>query len=173
MRAMTPSYPGPVETPRAALRRHAARRPDAEALSFPLADARLSFAGWLDRSESLARALLALGWEPGRHVALLLSRGFRSNRYLEMVEGLRPRLPLLRHVVCFDGAEGGAQGFDALAAGDDAYRRPLESNNSEAIERGLFGVPSIVCRGKLFFGNDRPQLLEGWLGGAGPQIFAR
>lgn len=72
------------------------------------------------------------------------------------------------------GAASGLDGSEiARAAADDAYRQRLESNNSEAIERGLFGVPSIVCRGKLFFGNDRLQLLESWLGVAGPQIFAR
>ena len=68
---MTPSYPSPFETPGAALRHHAARRREAEALCFPLADARLSFAGWLGRAENLARGLLALGLEPGQHVALL------------------------------------------------------------------------------------------------------
>ena len=71
MRAMNPSYPSPFETPGAALRHHAARCPDAEALCFPLARARLSFAGWLDRAKSLARGLLDLGLEPGQHVVLL------------------------------------------------------------------------------------------------------
>ena len=46
--------------------------------------------------------------------ALLLSRSFRSNPYLEMVEALRPKLPQLAHVVCFDGASGTAMGYDAL-----------------------------------------------------------
>ena len=63
---MTDSYPSPFATPGAALRHHAARLPDAEALCFPLTDARLSFAGWLDQAESLARGLLALeGWLGG------------------------------------------------------------------------------------------------------------
>jgi len=56
-----------------------------------------------------------------------------------------------------DGALIGA------AATDDGYGRRLEANTREAIGRGIFGVPSIVCRGKLFFGNDRLDLLERWL----------
>jgi 2-hydroxychromene-2-carboxylate isomerase len=51
----------------------------------------------------------------------------------------------------------------AAAASDADYARRLEANNREAIQRGLFGVPSVICRGKLFFGNDRLALLEHWL----------
>ena len=56
-----------------------------------------------------------------------------------------------------DGALIGA------AAADAGYGRRLEANTREAIGRGIFGVPSILCRGKLFFGNDRLDLLERWL----------
>jgi 2-hydroxychromene-2-carboxylate isomerase len=49
------------------------------------------------------------------------------------------------------------------AAEDDRYRRMLEANTSEAIGRGVFGVPSIFWQGKLFFGNDRLALLEHWI----------
>ena len=59
------------------------------------------------------------------------------------------------------------------AATDKAYGERLEANTREAIERGIFGVPSVICRGKLFFGNDRLALLDRWLGGEGPQVFAR
>ncbi len=50
------------------------------------------------------------------------------------------------------------------AALDDRYRQILEDNTKEAIARGIFGVPSIFWRKKLFFGNDRLALLERWLG---------
>ena len=59
------------------------------------------------------------------------------------------------------------------AATDKGYAKRLEANTREAIERGVFGVPGIICRGKLFFGNDRLGLLDRWLGGEGPQVFAR
>jgi 2-hydroxychromene-2-carboxylate isomerase len=66
------------------------------------------------------------------------------------------------------GELAGSCGFDGAeivrAAEDDRYRRLLESNTKEAIARGVFGVPSIFWRDKLFFGNDRLALLEHWLG---------
>ena len=75
------------------------------------------------------------------------------------------------------GEIAAACGLDAAsiraAATDKAYGERLEANTREAIERGIFGVPSVICRGKLFFGNDRLALLDCWLGGEGPQVFAR
>jgi 2-hydroxychromene-2-carboxylate isomerase len=62
------------------------------------------------------------------------------------------------------GASCGLGGASIRAAATDAgYGRRLEANTREAIGRGIFGVPSIICRGKLFFGNDRLDLLERWL----------
>lgn len=72
------------------------------------------------------------------------------------------------------GARCGLDGTGiSRAVTDDEYRRRLEANTSEAIKRGVFGVPTVICRGKLFFGNDRLELLDGWLGGKGPQVFTR
>jgi 2-hydroxychromene-2-carboxylate isomerase len=62
------------------------------------------------------------------------------------------------------GLDGGAV---ASAARDPAYRDRLAANNTEAVRRGLFGVPSMICRGKLFFGNDRLFMLDRFLGGSG------
>ena len=59
------------------------------------------------------------------------------------------------------------------AAVNDLYRDKLEANTQEAITRGVFGVPSVFARGKLFFGNDRLALLDYWLGGPGPKVFSR
>lgn len=59
---------------------------------------------------------LAFALKQSDSQALLLSRAFRSNPYLEMVERLRPDLPELRHVACFDGAGGSAMGYDELCA---------------------------------------------------------
>lgn len=49
------------------------------------------------------------------------------------------------------------------AAGDPRYKRVLERNTAEAIDAGLFGVPTMMADGKLFFGNDRIELLDDWL----------
>jgi acyl-CoA synthetase (AMP-forming)/AMP-acid ligase II len=61
----------PFQTSGEALRHQARTRGDAEALAFPLSGGRLSFAGWLDDSSSLARALMELGLGRGQNVALL------------------------------------------------------------------------------------------------------
>jgi len=35
----------------------------------------------------------------------------------------------------------------------------LHKNNSEAIQKGVFGVPTTFCEGEMFFGNDRLGLV--------------
>jgi len=61
---------------------------------------------------------LAFALKQSDSQALLLSRAFRSNPYLEMVERLHPDLPKLSHIVCFDGAAGAAIGYDELLKPD-------------------------------------------------------
>ena len=55
-------------------------------------------------------------------------------------------------------------GLEAAAASEAAvsegYKARLATNTEVAIAAGLFGVPSFVFRGKLFFGNDRLAMLE-------------
>jgi fatty-acyl-CoA synthase len=85
-------------------------------LEWPIAQLAIALAGMVMvplnshyRHDDLAFALAQSDSQ-----ALLLSRSFRSNPYLEMVEALRPRLPQLAHVVCFDGGSGTAMGYDEL-----------------------------------------------------------
>ena len=68
---MTEPLDLPFATPWEALVAQAERRPEAEALAFPLSDGRRSFQQWHDESLGLARALLDLGIAPGDRVALL------------------------------------------------------------------------------------------------------
>ena len=46
------------------------------------------------------------------------------------------------------------------AAVSDDYRRRLDDNTQEARERGVFGVPTVDTGSKLYFGNDRLDLLD-------------
>lgn len=46
------------------------------------------------------------------------------------------------------------------AAVDDSFRKRLEANTAEAIERGVFGVPTVDTGAKLYFGSDRLDLLD-------------
>ncbi len=46
------------------------------------------------------------------------------------------------------------------AAAGEAFKDRLEANTQEAIARGVFGVPTVDTDGKLYFGNDRLDLLD-------------
>ena len=57
-------------------------------------------------------------------VVLFLSESFRSNPYLENLRALRPGLPKLRHVVCFDGRPADAMAYgDLVALGEGREHR--------------------------------------------------
>ncbi|MBV8062606.1 MAG: 2-hydroxychromene-2-carboxylate isomerase [Nevskia sp.] len=69
---------------------------------------------------------------------------------------------------------GDAAGLQALAARlgvDDAaalihqpqVKQQLLDNTNAAIAAGVFGVPTVLCRGELFWGDDSLDLLRGFL----------
>jgi 2-hydroxychromene-2-carboxylate isomerase len=81
---------------------------------------------------------------------------------------------VLRHV----WASGGADANDParLAAlsqqlasrrdpAGDEVKRELKEHTAQAIERGVFGVPTIECEGRLFWGLDSLPMLAAWLRG--------
>jgi 2-hydroxychromene-2-carboxylate isomerase/predicted thioesterase len=49
------------------------------------------------------------------------------------------------------------------AATGERTKQALDANLEEAIAAGLFGLPTAVLDGKLFWGNDHIDLLEIWL----------
>ena len=57
------------------------------------------------------------------------------------------------------GAEVGLGGV-IEATSDPARKAELEANLEEAVAAGLFGLPAAVLDGKIYFGNDRLELLE-------------
>jgi len=59
------------------------------------------------------------------------------------------------------GAEAGLDpdAVKAAALSED-YKQRLDANTSEAIARGVFGVPTIDTGSRLYFGNDRLDLLD-------------
>ena len=58
-------------------------------------------------------------------------------------------------------AECGLDRAGAMAAASDGdFKRRVEANTSEAIARGVFGVPTVDVGEKLYFGNDRLDLLD-------------
>ena len=57
--------------------------------------------------------------------------------------------------------ENGLDGDALLAAAEtDAVREEYAANTAEAIGRGVFGAPSYVYQGELFWGQDRLDFLE-------------
>lgn len=55
---------------------------------------------------------------------------------------------------------------DALLAGmaDPAIKEEFKRSSTQAIERGVFGVPFVIADGEQFWGFDRFPYLEQWLG---------
>ncbi|MBT5435758.1 MAG: DsbA family protein [Alphaproteobacteria bacterium] len=47
---------------------------------------------------------------------------------------------------------------------DAAYKQVVTDNTGDAIDQGVFGVPSFLFNGKLYFGNDHMEMLDRALG---------
>jgi 2-hydroxychromene-2-carboxylate isomerase len=61
--------------------------------------------------------------------------------------------------------EAGLDGDALLAAAErDETQRVLAANTAEAIERQVFGAPTYVLKGELFWGQDRLDFLDRALG---------
>ena len=59
------------------------------------------------------------------------------------------------------GDECGLDGEGVTAAArSEVYKSRIETNTEEAIARGVFGVPTVDAGAKLYFGNDRLELLD-------------
>jgi len=57
--------------------------------------------------------------------------------------------------------ENGMDGKTLLAATEDAaVQSEYQSNTEEAMKIGVFGAPTYVFDGELFWGQDRLQMLE-------------
>jgi 2-hydroxychromene-2-carboxylate isomerase/predicted thioesterase len=53
---------------------------------------------------------------------------------------------------------------DAVAAmSNERIKRKVLQNTEDAERAGVFGTPSVIAEGKLFFGNDRLELLDHFL----------
>ena len=67
---------------------------------------------------------------------------------------------------CLARAGAPAEALDA--AGDDAARAKLRARVDEAVALGIFGAPSFVVGGEVFWGNDRLEDALAWARGARP-----
>jgi 2-hydroxychromene-2-carboxylate isomerase len=63
--------------------------------------------------------------------------------------------------LAFWGEEAGLDGEAVKAAAvSEAFKQRLDANTQEAIARGVFGVPTVDTGSRLYFGNDRLDLLD-------------
>ena len=81
-----------------------------------------------------------------------------------------------QNIDCSDAQVVGAvladAGFDARAllerTKDDAVKQQLAANTSSAVERGAFGIPTFFVGDEMWFGKERLEQLESYLGGGKP-----
>lgn len=55
---------------------------------------------------------------------------------------------------------------------DPAVKEALKTTTGEAIERGVFGVPTFIVGGELFWGNDQREPLRRWVVDGDPGYLA-
>ena len=111
---------------------------------------------------------------------------FNPLALLRLTIALGPSLDLVRTVyehVWGEGHDG--QSDESLAAlgeklgvadvsaltGDASAKATLKSNTEEAIERGVYGVPTFFVGGELFWGDDATGMMADFL--ADPGLFRR
>ena len=81
-----------------------------------------------------------------------------------------------RNIDCGDadvvGRELAKAGFDAEnlleRTQDDAVKQQLADNTARAVERGAFGIPTLFVGDEMWFGKERLEQLESYLGGGKP-----
>jgi len=92
-----------------------------------------------ERAEQAARAMLAANWSEGSDVSKLENA--------------------LPHVLAAGFGEA-----EARAAPDDpAVKEDLKRRCETSIERGIFGSPTFIVDGEMFWGSDRTHIIDRWL----------
>ena len=72
-------------------------------------------------------------------------------------------IAVIRDVLAASGAD--AHGFEAFAAGEG--RRAHDAIRADAEDKGVFGVPTVILDGELFFGREHLSLIRLRLHGLG------
>jgi 2-hydroxychromene-2-carboxylate isomerase len=110
------------------------------------------------RSGLLAARVTLAGGDAG-WVPAFVRRAYRAN-FAEDRDIADPGV--LGELLRDEGADASAV---LAAAGSDGVKAKLRANTEEAQRLGIFGAPSFVARGELFWGNDRLEDALEWARG--------
>jgi 2-hydroxychromene-2-carboxylate isomerase len=137
-------------------------------------EANASFVAWFKQDMVDWAELMGLPFAPHAKYPLRNSRALRSCLYAADCGKAEPFVKLILRKYWSEqgdisdldalGAWGEAVGLDPqalrnAAVSEDCKRR-IDDNTNEAIARGVFGVPTIDTGTKLYWGNDRLELLD-------------
>ncbi len=142
------------------------------------------FVAWYQQDQRDSAKLLGLPFEPYKNYPARPSRALRAALYAQE-NGLAE--PLVKSLmrgywsqqkdisdiewVCVAGAKVGLQSAAlerAMTATE--YKEKLANNLEAAVASNLFGLPAAMIDGKIFWGNDRLDLLRHYLSGQTPRL---
>ncbi|MGI9415313.1 MAG: thioesterase, FlK family [Hyphomicrobiales bacterium] len=139
-----------------------------------------SFVKWFQQDIADHAELHGLPLDKHRDYPLRPSRALRASLYAEEQGAAEPFVQTVMRAYWAEQRDisdiavlqelGAAAGLApdgiAEAAGSESYKAQVAANVEEAAERGVFGLPAMFFEGKLFWGNDRLDLLDRWIGKA-------
>jgi 2-hydroxychromene-2-carboxylate isomerase/predicted thioesterase len=142
-------------------------------------DANAAFVRWFrqDMQDCAAVQGLTLRYHPD--FPLRPVRALRASAYAQDQGLAEPFVRAMMKAYWCDGGDISDPGFIGQVAADVGlnvegiqaacaaphYKRVIEDNTHTAIEVGIFGAPSFIADGQLFWGNDRIDMLARYLRG--------
>ena len=139
-----------------------------------------SFVKWFQQDIADHADLLGLPFQKHRDYPLRPSRALRASLYAEEQGAAEPFVQAVMRAywaeqgdisdiaVLQELGEKAGLSPDGIAAAtvDERYKAQIAANVEEAAERGVFGLPAMFFEGKLFWGNDRLDLMDRCIGRA-------
>lgn len=136
-----------------------------------------AFVSWYEQDIVDQAAELRLAYRPHPDYPLRPSRALRAALLAGQCGRADEFVPGVMRAYWADGNDisdlgvlgvlGASCGLDAQsvrsAATDEAYKQVLQANLTEAVAKGVFGLPMAIVEGKRFFGNDHLELLGKYL----------
>ena len=102
---------------------------------------------------TLMRAMVAAGPDHGAYVEAVLAAMWETRRNMNDAA-----------VVAQVLTEAGLDAADLLErARSDAVKQALAANTAAAVDRGVFGIPTMFVGGEMFFGKERLGQVESYL----------